>query len=381
MNSIGGSYTRLLILALLIVGLSFAPLGGKVTASYYTDLLKKQEILRKQAEENKKALELKRREAGTLQEVISDLNSDISETQARIDVAEREIELTSQIIAQLSLDISVRDEKLGGAYGMLYELSRTNSSSMMFAEKINDQLSQAQYIQSIQSQLQGELKELGAARTQQELQKKSLEQLNAELTSSKDSLVSKKSRQNYLLALNADQQKEFESNLKKVQSEYAKVSDAVVRERERLLALENVNNSGTGGYAYSGWGMNAPDPWGFLTRQCTSYVAWKWNVVYGKRWLRGEGPPGTGDAKNWATILAPRNGYSTGSAPRTGSIIVWPAGPGIGQYGHVAVVERTYGNGNIDVSEYNFSPPMGGKYSYRTNINPRTWGNPTYIYQ
>lgn len=372
---------RVLILGMAILGLSFAPIGNKATASYYTDLLKKQEQLRKDAEQNKKALEQKKREAGNLQEVISDLSADISETQARIDVAERDIELTTQIINQLSLDIAQRDQKLGSAYGMLYELSRTTTSSIVFAGKINEQLSQAQYIQSIQSQLQGELAELNIARSQQEIQKKSLESLNAELTASKDTLVSKKGRQSYLLALNVDQQKEFEANLKKIQSEFARVSDAVVKERERLLALENVNGSGTGGYAYAGWAMNVPDPWGFLTRQCTSYVAWKWNVVYGKRWLRGEGPPGTGDAKNWATILAPRNGYATGSTPRTGSIIVWPAGPGIGQYGHVAIVERTYGNGNIDVSEYNFSPPMGGKYSYRTNINPRAWGNPTYIYQ
>lgn len=364
-----------------LVGVCGFFFSATANAATLDDLLRKQEQLRKQAEQNKKALEVKRKEANSLQDVISDLSSDIATTQERITATERDIELTNQIIVGLNAEINRLDRNLRNAYVTLYELSRTARSSVVFSNSINEQLSHSQYVQAIQSQLQDELGKLDSSRAEQEEQKKSLESLNSDLAASKQQLTSRRGQQNYLLALNLDQQAEYEASIKKIQSEFAKVSDAVIRERERLLALENVNNSGTGGYPYASWSMNVPDPWGFLTRQCTSYAAWKWNVVYGKRWLRGEGPPGTGDAKNWATLLAPRNGYATGSNPQTGSIIVWPAGPGIGQYGHVAIVERVYGNGNIDVSEYNFSPPMGGKYSYRTNINPRAWGNPTYIYQ
>ncbi|TDM12602.1 CHAP domain-containing protein [Macrococcus lamae] len=66
-----------------------------------------------------------------------------------------------------------------------------------------------------------------------------------------------------------------------------------------------------------------------------------------------------GNARNWATNAA-RSGYTVRRKPVYGSVMVSKSG----YYGHVAVVERVYKNGNILVSEMNF--PRQGVKTYRT---------------
>lgn len=86
----------------------------------------------------------------------------------------------------------------------------------------------------------------------------------------------------------------------------------------------SVNTSGINGYPY-GW--------------CTYYVASRRSV-----------PSSWGNAGQWLSG-AQSSGYSTGSSPSSGAIVV----TGESWYGHVAVVESVNSDGSINVSEMNYS--------------------------
>lgn len=119
-------------------------------------------------------------------------------------------------------------------------------------------------------------------------------------------------------------------------------------------------------YPYAGARDDAIDPWGFIERQCTSYVAWYLNS-HGVPFSRvTRGPQATavfGDAARWdrAARLA---GFTVTQLPSPGSIAQWradepsPEMPRGGQsitaavHGHVAVVTAVYPNGLVDTVGY-----------------------------
>jgi hypothetical protein len=127
-------------------------------------------------------------------------------------------------------------------------------------------------------------------------------------------------------------------------------------------------------YPYATSTYNIGDIWGFFTRNCTSYAAWKINVDYGlpnltaKYFFNGmQGPNGVtgqfGTAYNWdnnATTI----GYKVNNVPRRGAIAVWEIS-GASPSGHVAYVESVNPNGTVNVSEYNVTP---AEYSERQNV-------------
>ena len=88
------------------------------------------------------------------------------------------------------------------------------------------------------------------------------------------------------------------------------------------------------------------DTWGYGVRNCTSYVAWKINQVFGKN------ISGWGDAKNWANST---HGYTVDNTPSIGAIAVWQTGGG--GHGHVAYVYAV-NNGIASLDEYNSGFPL-----------------------
>jgi len=59
------------------------------------------------------------------------------------------------------------------------------------------------------------------------------------------------------------------------------------------------------------------------------------------------------------------DGYARGQTPQLGAVICWNHGSS----GHVAVIEKVYSNGNVDLSESHWS---GAKFQHRVNVNPKT---------
>ena len=109
------------------------------------------------------------------------------------------------------------------------------------------------------------------------------------------------------------------------------------------------------------WSINGSigDPWGFVLRNCTSFVAWRLHERNGMggfgNHFRGEH---WGDARNWDDV-ARRLGYRVDHVPAIGAVAQSDAG----RVGHVAWV-TAIGPGTVTIEEYNHALPGG--YGSRT---------------
>jgi surface antigen len=135
-------------------------------------------------------------------------------------------------------------------------------------------------------------------------------------------------------------------------------------------------------YPYRAWSPKQLDPWGFASRNCTSFVAWRLNqdrdridapwaftseYVDTHRW----NPP-LGDAAEWAERARER-GYPVNATPERGAVAHWNVGEAgaadvpSGTKGHVAYVADVYADGTALIEEYH--PQFG--YNARTTTAPR----------
>jgi surface antigen len=135
-------------------------------------------------------------------------------------------------------------------------------------------------------------------------------------------------------------------------------------------------------YPYRGDTVNRMDRWGFTTRQCVSFAAWR--LAQHGHAISNSGNV-WGNASHWDdTAKARRIVIST--RPKVGAIAQWnggerstwyPAGGGsgtmtAGSYGHVAWVKGVYSDGSVLVEQYNLS----GNRSY-SQMHLRA---PRYLY-
>lgn len=121
--------------------------------------------------------------------------------------------------------------------------------------------------------------------------------------------------------------------------------------------------------------IDSIDPWGYLTRECVSFVAWRMNVQMGWKpgepWKFSAATVGLlGDAKTWGPRLVPQ-GYKLDHTPAPGAIAWWGGtvnnGIRTGPRGHVAVVSKVNDNGTVDIEQYNADPP----HAYSTMTIPK----------
>jgi surface antigen len=137
-----------------------------------------------------------------------------------------------------------------------------------------------------------------------------------------------------------------------------------------LLAVPTVHlsvptaASAQDGYPWRVSNATAADPFGFTTRQCVSYVAWR----LAERGTRLDNArEGWGSARTWDDA-ARRLGHRVGRAPVVGAVAHWDpwergplytGGPSLratmsaGAYGHVAWVQHVHTDGSASVVQYN----------------------------
>lgn len=376
------------ILCVLVISIAFG-FVAQVNASSLNDLLNKQAELKKQADQNQKLLEQKKKEASNLQDIISDLDDDIGSTQNSINGTQSQIQVTDEIISQLNdqvddaqKNLDDLEAKLSSAYVSLYELSQTNTLELvMSSDSITEVASHTQYIQSIQEELQSSITQFNnlkdqliSKKTERESQRTDLQKMKDSLVSSKNALNSQKSQKDYLLKVTEGQQAKYQAIVQKLAAQQENISKEIYEKRKQLSGGEQVIG-GTGGYPWaSESNPYAIDPWFFYKRQCVSYAAWKFQAHYGKTFYNTR--PGQGSAWNWPA-LARDQGYNTSSTPKVNSVVSWGTSS-VMPYGHVAWVEAVNNNGTIDVSEYNWG--YARSYSERKGVNPYRYGTPTYIY-
>ena len=148
-----------------------------------------------------------------------------------------------------------------------------------------------------------------------------------------------------------------------------------------LLALA-VPAQATDDYPYRGDTVNRSDRWGFTTRQCVSFAAWR--LAQHGHTISNAGNV-WGSAWHWDNTAKAR-GITISSRPRVGAIAQWNAGERsawypasggtgtmtAGSYGHVAWVKAVYSDGSVLVEQYNLS----GNRSY-SQMHLRA---PRYLY-
>jgi surface antigen len=122
--------------------------------------------------------------------------------------------------------------------------------------------------------------------------------------------------------------------------------------------------TGANDYPYATSSVDVADGWGFLTRECTSFVAWRVRHDLGiSDFTNGWHGGWFGNAATWASN-ARALGVPVNTTPTVGSVAQFPGGvDGAGSLGHVAFVIGV-GNGTVTVEDYNYSDAYDGYTSY-----------------
>ena len=123
-------------------------------------------------------------------------------------------------------------------------------------------------------------------------------------------------------------------------------------------------------YPFRSSNVDMPDGWGFLSRECTSFVTWRirqHGVTNGMKggWF--------GNASTWADN-ARKLGYRVNNTPSVGAIAHYAPNAFLaGPSGHVAYVAQVNGDGTIVIEEFNWLP---FRYGYH---NPPRVTHPSQV--
>lgn len=342
----------LLCLTLVVAGASIKPtaLADCNSNSCYQKQL---QDIQSQANANQKQIT-------GLQDQINALNSQVAATNQEITITNQQIALTSKEIAQTqqaintkTQELKVQKQHLFETMTVYYENSNNNQSTLetvIGSNSLSEAIDRAKYLEAISQNLNEAINKINLIMADLQTQNDNLQKQKDEqqqhqtfLANQERNLSIQNAQQQRLLGQAQAQQAQFKKDLDNVSSAFY---------AWRLANSTTTSSGGSGGYPYAGATPDVPDPWGFYTRECTSYAAWYWNNVEHKSWYNTR--PGSGSAWNWPA-LAGDQGYGVYASPQIGDIVSWPAGL-VGSYGHVAIVQQIFGDGTFVVSQYNWQP-------------------------
>lgn len=374
-------------ICLLLVAVFISSFALQTEAADLSDLYKQRDRLNDELQKAQSSSEQKSREIKSLSAQINSLQNDIEATEARIsDTNSRALAIQNSIndlneqIKNKTDQLNELKKKINAAIVEIYRFSARSNWELVFgSSSLGENSNQVKYVEAIQVQVKSMYNALLSAKEDLDRQKSDKEAKKEELDNLKlrqeeyqKNLQYQVNQKDKLMNMSVQQKRDYDSQIEKLRSEITHISAQIYAERQKRLTGGREQLVGGGsGYPYSE--IDIPDAWGFLTRECTSYAAWYWNVVLGKRFINTR--PGEGSAYNWPN-LARDQGYSVSNTPSVGAIISWSAGPLTSAWGHVAIVEAVNGDGTINVSEYNW---IRYSYSYRKNVNPWDYGSHSFI--
>lgn len=374
--------------------LTFATSFALVKAQDYNDMLNQRNTLSRDIIRNKQLADEKKKEATRISGEIKSLEKDISSTQSKIDSLDGQINDTRnqidekiRIIREKESDLKKQQSDQAEALRAIYESSDESFVYLLFSSSdLSEVIDRTSYMEALEVKIDSNVKKIIKLRDQLLKEKEVLNSKEAELSGLKkenetyqNNLSHQKNQKDDLKNMTLAQQKSYQDLVEKLKQEMTSISAKIYEERQkRLKGGKEALGSRSSGYPYSS--IDSPDPWSFLTRECTSYAAWYWNVLLGKEWTNTQ--PGQGDARNWANMVFANNqefgaSYRVSNTPQIGAIISWSGSSLTSSHGHVAIVEAINQDGTIDVSEYNW---LAYQYSYRQFVTPSDYGNYSYIY-
>ena len=379
------NFYQSIIIFCLILSVFLLPLTS--LAANLKELEQQKNAATQKANDLKKQAADKQGNINSIAALVKKLSSDIASYQSQINTTQKNmtgnekssVETENQIqIKQAELEMNMK--KQTEAIQTMYVMGRKSTIETLIAsESFSEVMARQQYLSALSGKIESMMKDIKQLKTDLEAKRDSLKQHKLELSIQKEQLVTfkvtivaQRSEQDTLLNGALAEKNAILANAKKADQEVKAISSAIYNERQKLINDSNESISvGGGSYPYSI--ADQQDPWGFYTRECTGYAAWYWNEVLGRHWER---LAGYGDAWGWPQAAA-SNGVTPHSEPRVGSIISW-ARSHSAPYGHVAIVHKINNDDTIDISEYNYV--SAHVYSYRTNVNPGSYGGYSYIY-
>ncbi len=358
---------------LAIVGLVAAPLVNALTADEIAERAQLQRDIERQSDQ-KDELSV---EASSISEAVKELEAQIAILQNQITRSQKKVDDLEKKIAKAQAELEKQKEVLGKNIRAVYLEGQISTLEMLASSKdLSEFVDKQQYRNSVQEKIKETLEKITDLKFQLRAQKDEVEKYLKDQEQARDKVASQRSEQKRLLSLNKSEQAALNAKIKSNSARVAELNAKQVEENRRALGGNlPAGVPGGGGYKYGNavclwpgyadppcreydWGYpssssprNLYDEWGYGYRNCTSWAAFR--VVQ----VLGYTPPGLtqlGHAKSW-----PYNTSATvNSNPSGGNATVAVSG---GTYGHVRFVENVYGDGSIQVSDYNF----GGDGIYR----------------
>ena len=290
-----------------------------------------------------------RGQISSLQGQIAALQAQIASLQARIESTQAQIEATNQQIAQTEAEIAAKKRILSELIRANYMTGQTTTLEVLASsDTLGQFFTKQQYILSVKDRIDQLVAQIQETKKRLDEQKTALEAQQVELESQRSLISQSEAAQSELLQETRGEEAAYRALLNGQQSEL----NGLYAQRAALSRANGESYySGFTSYPFAGGAIDAPDPWGYLTRECTSYAAW-YRAHIGK-------PVGRyGNAGSWPGSY---------DEPRVGDVAVYNYGP-YTPYGHVAIVEAVNGNGTIRVSEFNYTTPYG--FGIRDNVSP-----------
>ncbi len=294
----------------------------------------------------------------------------INSTQGEINALTEKISETNKQIEEATIKLKTQQEIMKEYLRTIYIEGQVSTVELIAkSENFSDFVDRSEYLGSIQQSVQEtadtivELqKELDTKKKELEVEKSKSEQLKTAQLLQQQSISNQRAVKDSLLA----QTKGSEAN-------YQSLLNNLYQQRAALSAKNNETVRGGGSaYPYANADPNGVDPWGMYYRQCTSYAAWR-SATYGPvpgSVISNWGHNYRANGGDWG-YLASLFGYTVNSTPSPGAIMSFPYGLDL-PYGHVAIVKSVNANGTVNVSEYNWSIPLG--YSERDNVRAANYG-------
>lgn len=305
--------------------------------------------------------------ASSVSAIISQLDNEIATISRNIAENESKIQTLAEEIEKTKIKLLSEKSALAELLvGMHFESDTEPIKILAGSTSISDLAEKAARSEVVKQEIVAASEKIKATQDKLTKQKDEVEATKVANEQSRMALSGKKESQNAL-------KKQYEDSA----SEAAAVASYWEEQVKAMSWTPPVNSSGNGsrwtgaGNYYPYRNVCGPDfnyslpgnwvfPYGGLICQCTDYVSYKANDVFGVTNTWG------GDA--WAYIYGggvyvPNNGtYSyVNSTPAPNSIAIWPASyPGA--TGHVAWVESVNADGSMNITEYNVNWPAIGCY-------------------
>lgn len=254
-NKMAVNFTAKIVIVSVFCAVLFLP-GIFVDASLIDDIKKQiaekeseMKVLEQKSKEYQSSITTTKQQQRTLNQNIANLNTQIDYLNNQIKITENKIDQTSLLIKKLKIEISKQEDSINNqkiyiasAIQTINQYDNSNTIELLLKNRnFSDLLSQMDYVESLEEELQKNLDALQLAKEKLETRGKEQEQKEEELQDLSDDLSSKKSitntqknKKEQLLTQTKNQEKKYSALLSEVQKKQQEAQKEIYELEEKL---------------------------------------------------------------------------------------------------------------------------------------------------